>query len=154
MKKRKYLFLWCLILILCFSLGSCVRIKYFYNYHVVWYSDDPFIEFVGDDPDFSGIIILNGKEYTIYIGTSPGTTRFVGFTFYNYTTLGEMTSNDDLIWEGKAEVKDRKLYLTVEKDYVSDYAGKTIVLNQREIQENNIMFQLRGVYVFMDEIFR
>lgn len=138
MKKIKPLLLCCLVCLLCFSLVAC-RLpwaKYFYDYHVSWYSDDPFVEFVGDDYDGIGKIILNGTEYNFCIAAWDATTRNAGFGFYNYDTHGEELSDEDLIWEGKAEVKDGQLILTIEKDNISNYEGKTIVLNQRPIEDD------------------
>ncbi len=109
--------------------------KYFDDYHVVWYCDDPFIEFVGDDEENIGKIILDETKFTILIACSPGTTDYSYFTFYNFPSPGEALSGEDLIWDGKAEVKDGKLYLTVTKDNVSTYEGKTIVLNQRPVED-------------------
>ncbi len=136
MRKLKYSFLCCLALLLCFCLGACKWpwTKYFYEYHVVWYSDDPLIEFVGDDFDYVGKIILDGTEYSFCISAWDATTRIAGFGFYNHDTHGEGLSDGDLIWEGKAEIKNGQLFLTIEKDNVSNYEGQTIVLNQRPIE--------------------
>lgn len=132
MKKREYSLICCLVLLLSFSLTACVYpwTKFYHEFHVIWYCDDPFIEFIGDEE--VGKMTLDGIEYDLGIGHAIRDFRIY---FYDREKYSESTAtNDDLIWEGKAEVKDGKLYLTVEKDYVSDYAGKTIVLNQREIQ--------------------
>ena len=139
MRKIKYLFLSCLTLILCFSMTACVwRVtRYFYNYHVIWYSDDPFIEFVGDDYDGIGKLTLDGIEYNICIGCLNSTFQYADFKFYNHDTHEQVTKIiKDLIWEGTAEVKKDKLILKIKKDNISNYAGKTLILNQRPVEED------------------
>ena len=135
MKKTKILIVSCLSLILiCFSLVACVYpwTKFYHNFHVVWYCDDPFIEFIGDAE--TGKMTLDGIEYNLGIGHDI---RDFGIYFYNKDLYDESTAtNDDLIWKGKAKLKDGQLIITIEKDYVSNYEGKTIVLNQRPIEDD------------------
>ena len=135
--KRKYLLLCCIVSVFCLYLEACTCswVKYFDDYHVVWYCDDPFIEFIGDDEENIGKIILDGTEYTIIIANLNGNIHYSYVSFYRAPPSGEALSGEDLIWDGKAEVKDGKLYLTVAKDNVSTYEGKTIVLNQRPVEE-------------------
>ena len=132
MRKIKYLFLSCLTLILCFSMTACVWpwTTFYHEYHVIWYCDDPFIEFIGDEE--IGKMTLDGTEYNLLIGHAIRDFRIY---FCNQDIYVESTiTNDDLIWEGTAEVKDGKLIIKIEKDYVSNYAGKTLILNQRPVE--------------------
>lgn len=133
MKKLKYFLLCCLIVLCCLFLGACTdypRTEHFYDFHVVWYCDDPYIEFVGDER--VGQMSLDGVEYDIDVASVP---REAGFVIYKLEPDQEGVSEDDTIWEGTAEVKDGRLYLTIEKDYISNYEGKTIVLKQRSIED-------------------
>ena len=46
-----------------------------------------------------------------------------------------MHSKEDIIWECSCELKGDKLYLTIDKDNVSDKQGETIVLEQQEEEQ-------------------
>lgn len=134
MKKLKFLLLCCLAVLFCFSLAACTDYpwtKHFYDYHVVWYCDDPFIEFVGDER--VGKMSLDGVEYNIDVSSVSHET---GFEIYKLDPDQEGVSEDDAIWEGTAELKDGQLVLTIEKDYISNYEGQTIILNQRSVEDD------------------
>lgn len=133
MKRIKFLSLLCLALVFCFCLGACTDqpwTEHFYDYHVVWYCDDPSIEFVGDER--TGKMTLDGVEYSIDVSSAPHET---GFTIYRLDQNGVIASDDDAVWEGTAELKDGQLFLTITKDYASNYEGQTVVLNQRPVEE-------------------
>lgn len=103
--------------------------KFYYDFHAIWYSDDPYIEFIGDEE--IGKMILDGTEYNVLVFHDI---RDTGIYFYNQDVYDENTdTNDDLIWKGKAKVKNGQLVLTVSQDNLSNYEGKTITLNQRAI---------------------
>lgn len=134
MKKIKYLLLCCFALIFCIVLAACTEYpwtKHFYDYHVVWYCDDPFIEFVGDEG--VGQMSLDGVEYNIDVSSMSHET---GFMIYKFDPDQEGISEDDAIWEGTAELKDGQLVLAIAKDYVSNYEGQTIILSQRSVEDN------------------
>lgn len=133
MKKLKYLLLSCFTIIFCFSLAACTDYpwtKHFYDYHVVWYSDDPSIEFMGDER--VGKMSLDGVEYDIDVANVP---HEADFEIYKLDPDQEIVLEDNVIWAGTAELKDGQLVLTIEKDYISDYEGQTITLNQRPIED-------------------
>ena len=120
-------------LIFCFMLSACrvPWIKYFYDYHGIWYCDDPFIEFVGDD--ISGVMDLDGKRQSIYVGCAvEGEVIY----FHDNAPNEDGILDYPLIWEANSELKNGQLILTVVIDNVSNYEGKTIVLNQRPIEDN------------------
>ncbi len=95
----------------------------------MWYCDDPFIEFIGDEE--VGRMTLDGIEYDLCVGHAI---RDFQIYLCDREKYSESTAtNDDLIWEGEAKVKGEKLYITVTKDHVSTYEGKTIVLKQRPV---------------------
>ena len=130
MRKLKYLFLSCLILIFCFRLAACyLGPKRYFEYHVIWYSDDPFIEFVGDRHR-GGKMILDGKEYIVHMTwANDGTDIMI------YDGDQEEATPETLIWKADTKVKKGQLIFVVTIDNVSNYDGKTIVLNQRPIEE-------------------
>lgn len=100
----------------------------YWNYDCVWYSENPYI-YMPSNGTYA-IIELEGNK--VDVDTSKD---FDGTAITFYKHSDGANSEEDLIWDTKSEIKDGKLYLTIIKDNVSDYEGKTIVLEQIELEE-------------------
>ena len=121
-----------LIMAVCFlSLTACYwGPKRYFDYNVIWYCDDPFIEFVGDSHR-GGKMILDGEEYNLRLSwANDGTDIMI------YDTDQEEATPETLIWKADTKVKKGQLIFVVTIDTVSNYDGKTIVLNQRPIEDD------------------
>ena len=123
-------------LVIALSLvASCIsgcRGSYYFNNNGTYICEDPYIEFVF--PDSSGAMCIDGVTYHLNLGYSNnGTEIFLdNQLLLDQAGLGNsgynIHSDQALIWRADTEEKNGKLYLTVTKDNVSDYEGKTIVL--------------------------
>ncbi len=102
--------------------------KTFMDYDCIWYSENPYIYFATDMLDAT--IEVNGEKIEVDIAGTYDGTRIL---FQKKSNEGH--NEEDIIWYTKSEIKDGKLYLTIIKDNVSDYEGKTIVLEQIELEE-------------------
>ena len=120
---------------ICFAFGGCIFScnEYYYDYHVIWYCDDPYIVFQGDR--YYGFMELDGKNYMLDIASmAHGSTIY----FYDESKMENGAIREEfLIWEADTEIKDGQLFLTILKDNISDYEGKTIVFNQRPVEDDN-----------------
>ena len=133
------------LLVVCINLCSCQRI-YFFEYEGVWYSEEPFIEL--NCAYHNGKIKLNGIEYLSCLGYANDG---VYVEMYNQNLVDQIEqdengnylsdiTDDMLLWQADTVVKDGKLYLTVTKDNISDYEGKTIELKLRPYKEGEDVY--------------
>ena len=105
--------------------------KYYYDYHVIWYCDDPYIVFGGDK--HYGFIELDGKNYLLDIAWQAHGSKIY---FYDESKIESGIERDDfLIWEADTKIKDGQLIFTILKDNVSDYEGETLILNQQSMED-------------------
>ena len=135
MKKLSKIFAVISLLCICFAFGSCRSscVKCYYDYHVIWYCDDPYIVFAGDR--HYGFMELDGKNYILDIAWSSNGSAIY---FYDESKIGNSGLSDDtLIWEAKTKLKGGQLILTIVKDNVSTYEGKILILNQRPIEDDD-----------------
>lgn len=95
--------------------------KYYSDYDCEWVSDDP--EIVLNNGCGSGKMIIDGVKY-----------NFSTFMSNNATYIGFYIGDHEDLWVADTKLKKGKLYLTVTKDTISNYLGKTIVLYQRPVQ--------------------
>ena len=138
MKKLSKIFI-ALVALLCLSFSfsacfsSCYKERY-YDYHVIWYSEDPYIVFAGDR--HYGFMELDGKNYMLEIAWQPHGSEIY---FYDKDKIGGsgVTRDDYLIWEADTKIADGQLILTVTVDKVSDYEGKTVILNQKPFEDGS-----------------
>ena len=138
MKKLSKIFI-AIIAFLCisFSFSACFpscTAKYYYDYHVIWYSEDPYIVFAGDR--HYGFMELDGKNYMLDIPHQPHGSKIYFYDEDKFNESGTIRS-DYLIWEADTKIKDGQLILTVIVDKVSDYAGKTVILDQKPIEDGS-----------------
>ena len=137
MKKFKFIVLSFLCVIFCFTLSACifpwvnwVNKQYYYDYHVLWYCDDPYI--ILGDKNY-GFMELDGKNYMLDIAWAPHGSAIY---FFDEDKIESGLRDDFLIWEADTEIKEGRLFLTIVKDNVSDFEGKTLILNQRPIEDD------------------
>lgn len=57
-----------------------------------------------------------------------------GMSFYD-KNIDDGLSPKSIVWVVSCKIKDDKLYMTVDKDNISNYEGKTIVLHQQPLEE-------------------
>lgn len=143
-----------MILITLISTGITGCGKKISDYDCMWISEDNCIQI----DSVTGITILNiaGVDQSRRIDaiSDSGETDWY-FTYYSDIStevsseigtekLDEASTsyNEDdsecygsTIWEADSYIRNGKLYLTVVKDYVSDWEGKTIVLEQKPRKE-------------------
>ncbi len=128
--------------------------KSYSDYDCVWTSEDGCIQIDSD----TGISIINitGVDQSRRIDAlSDSGQLYLYFTYYSDISteassaigtekLDEASTsyNEDdsecygsTIWEADSYIRNGKLYLTVVKDYISDWEGKTIVLEQKPRKE-------------------
>ena len=138
MKKLTKIFI-AFIALLCisFSLSACFPTctkEHYYDYHVIWYSEDPYIVFAGDR--HYGFMELDGKYYMLDIAWQPHGSRINFYDEDKYNENGGIKS-DYLIWEAATKIKDGQLLLKIIVDNVSDYEGKIIILDQKPIEDGS-----------------
>ena len=134
MKKSAKIFTALIALLgICFALSGWSCAENYHDYHVIWYCEEPYIVFQGDRN--YGFMQLDGKNYILDISSVAHSSKIY---FYDESKRENGVVREEFtIWEADSEIKDGQLYLTILKDYVSDYEGKTIVLNQRPVEEDN-----------------
>ena len=134
-RARGIIFLLLSCMCACFTFGACLPAcrECFYDYHVLWYCEDPYILFAGDR--HYGFMELDGKNYMLDIGwSSNGSVIY----FHDESKIGNSGLSDNtLIWEAETKLEDGQLILTIVKDNVSTYDGKIITLNQRPIEDDD-----------------
>ena len=98
--------------------------KHYSDYQYDWVSQDPKIQL---SPYGDVILNIEGVDQTRHINALSDSGKSTLYFCY-----GEVGSADDsdVIWIVDVEVKSNLLYMYVNKDNVSDYEGKTIVLEQ------------------------
>ena len=104
---------------------GCGKQIWDYSNERSWVSNEPYVEI--NYGDMLGYIELDGN-ITEFKLSFENTGK--GVDFYR-----EEISGEDIIWECSCELKDDKLYLTIDKDNVTDKQGETIILEQQEEEE-------------------
>lgn len=117
-----------LLLILVLSLFTGCGKKYS-DYSNIWISED-------------GMVMINPTEGTAKI-TYKGIDQKKNINILSdngqvnlcfcYGKVGSADASD-WIWEADARIKKDVLYLTIKKDNILDFSGKTIILKQQEKQ--------------------
>ena len=125
------LFAFCLL----FALASCDRGTFFYDCVGVWSCEELTIESFGGNPRPRGILKLDGVEYELHIGYHTTSARFYDKAKTDKRESGEGYREEMLIWVVRTELKKDKLYITVEKDYISDCTGKTYILQKQSTEK-------------------
>ena len=77
------------------------------------------------------VLIIDGKTYE---GRGAWKNDASGIDFYDPQIDNGMTE-ESIVWSVCCKIKNDELYMTVEKDNISDYEGKTIVLHQQPLEE-------------------
>ena len=143
MRKKQYsnsVMILCLSCIMCLSLCSCNEIEY-QEYKGIWYSEVPFIEL--NCAYYKGNMILDGVKYRLCLSYANDGS-YIEIDDQSLVNQIEKDENgnylsgiteDMLLWQADTVVKEGKLYLTVTKDNISDYEGKTIELKLRPYKE-------------------
>ncbi len=125
MRKQKYNIV-LVLLFLLFSLCACIHEKYFFQYKGVWATDEiPLSLFC---QDYNGSLKIEEQTFTLTLSYSPYGHNIVLYDATKIYPNGGINGNDYL-WKADTKVKNNKLYLTVTEDRISDYEGKTIVLD-------------------------
>ena len=113
------------------SLCAC-RGDYYFSKDGIYFCSDPYIEI--DCPRNTGILVIGDVEYNLSLSFSNNATYI---KLYDAAVLENADTDENgdildmdpaLLWRADTEEKNGKLYLTVTKDNVFDYEGKTIVL--------------------------
>ena len=123
------------VVILCFSFVFCFFMfvgcrdfsKYYWDYNCNWVSENPKI--VLYQGARNGEMTIDNIHYEFY-------TRRANNAKYIYFYI---VKNDDFesktyLWKADTTLKDNKLYLKITEDYISDYQGKILVLEQKCLQ--------------------
>lgn len=130
----KKLSVFVLIIIICvISLFGCTT-KMFYDMEVIWVSDNPEIVFSFDTYKLDEYMIINGIKKNIY--ASP--LSIGSNTFYLYDKDGDIHEKE-LIWECSVDWKKNSntMKVTVVKDTLYGYEGKTIIFKSKPIPEEH-----------------
>lgn len=149
--KFKFGILVILTAIIGMSITGCV--KRYSDYDCVWTSEDGCIQI---DSTGKSILNIDGVDQSRRIDAlSDSGQTYLYFTYYSDSstesssaigteemsdTSGSINEDDSesygsTIWEATAYIRNGKLYLTIVKDYVSDWEGKTIVLEPKPREE-------------------
>ena len=136
MGKIVYLFSKLVLILSLFLLIACYFVachtNHYFNSEGVYYSENPRIELIF--PEKCGMLELEGTTYELSMGFSNDGTYL---NLYDKILLSQaerdvqghlLDADAGLLWKTDTVVKSGKLYLTVTKDNISDYEGKTIVL--------------------------
>ena len=126
MKKIRFVIALSLTFILLTSCSCVPNKKYYFSYSGIWFSDSPFI--VLDCKHHQGVFTISNMTYDI--GTAHANNG-VNIILYNSAIIQPEggLSDEAYLWVADTKVKNNKLYLTVTEDRISDYEGKTIVLD-------------------------
>ena len=120
-----------LLLVFTICLSACHK-TYYFQVDGVYCSVDPFIEL--NCVDNSGTLVIDDVSYELDLAFDPqGRDILIFYAGDENQPQWETIRDDDrygdkLIWQADTEEKNGKLYLTVTKDNISNYEGKTIVL--------------------------
>ena len=128
------------LLVVSINLCSCQR-TYFFEYEGVWYSEEPFIEL--NCVYYRGKMKIKDATYDLVLSYANDGIDIEMCDRTMRQEIGKDVSGnpifaiteDMILWEADTVVKDGKLYLTVTKDNISDYEGKTIELKLRPYKE-------------------
>ena len=125
--KRRYKIVAILFCILILMTGCG---KKFWEYPSAWVSNEPYV--IINTTNHDAQIEINEKIIDVNTGWKNNGR---GITVYYNNENKDVHSKEDIIWECSCELKGDKLYLTIDKDYVSDKQGETIVLEQQEEEQ-------------------
>lgn len=107
--------------------------EYYFSNEGVYYSEDPYMEL--NCPAYSGEMTVDGVTYRLGLSFSNNGTEIYIANRDLYDQMPTGDSGDPIIdmeaallWQADTEIKNGKLYLTVTRDNISDYEGKTVVL--------------------------
>lgn len=112
-------------------LSACA--KKFWEYDCSWVSEEPYIYITQDHDDAK--IQINGQVCEVNTAWKND-----GTGIYFYEKNAKKDETEDVLWETKTEIKSGRMYLTIVKDNVSDYEGKTFVLEQHSLREESTHF--------------
>ena len=117
-----------------FSVASCDMGTFFYQCEGVWSCEELTIESFGNRgrPYPQGTLKLDGEEYILDIAYQAGSASFYDKSKTDKKDSNAGLSDDMLIWDVLTKLKKDKLYITVEKDYISDCTGKRYVLQKQQ----------------------
>ena len=119
------------VIILLGTFTAC-RGEYFFDNNGIYYSEDPFIEI--DCANNRGTMIVDEITYHLSFGYAN---NGIYIKIYDEDVRQQLDRNENghligtdsaLIWKADTKEKNGKLYLTVTEDNISNYVGKTIVL--------------------------
>lgn len=104
------------------SLTGCRNCrKYYWDYNCSWACDEPQVELY--EGCGSGRMTIDNVEYEFQTAQANNA---IDITLYI-----EKDGRHQVLWEADTVLKDGKLYLTITRDNISDYEGKTMILLQR-----------------------
>lgn len=139
-----------MILTAIIGMGITGCVKSYSDYDCIWTSEDGCIQL--DAATGIAILDIDGVDQSRRIDAlSDSGQLYLYFTYYSdistessnsigtekMTETSTSVNEDDsecygsTIWEADSYIRNGKLCLTVIKDYVSDWEGKTIVLEQK-----------------------
>lgn len=117
-------------------LASCLfgcHGDYYFTKDGIYYSSAPFIEL--NCPKNSGTMEIDGVIYQLGLAfENNGTKIYIeNRELYNQMPTDSngnpiIFQEDVLLWQADTKTRNGKLYLTVTKDNISNYEGKTIIL--------------------------
>lgn len=112
-------------------LAACHK-TYYFQQKGIFTAQSPFLEL--DCCSHSGTLVINGVTYQLDLAFKPNGSGISIFADKDSdqwvldTIKDDIVFVDKLIWEAETTEKENKLYLTVIRDNISNYAGKTIIL--------------------------
>lgn len=115
------------VISLCTGCGK----KKFWEYEASWVSDNPSICIVNSEGFDYVLLEIDGIQYELKTAHANDGS---GITMYDLNINGAYTK-DAIIWDCSCKIEDEKLYLTIEKDNISNFEGETIILHQ-ELEMN------------------
>ena len=101
--------------------------KYYWDYNCTWVSENP--EIVLFQGARNGEMTIDDIRYEFYTRRANDA-KYI----YFYVVENNDFESKTYLWKADTTLKDNKLYLKITEDYISDYQGKILVLEQKSLQ--------------------
>ncbi len=126
MRKKSVLYIPLLVMFFITFSACTPNDKYYFRFDGVWFAAEPYISLTCEY--HQGVFIIDEKRYELQTGHANNGVYIKLYDMNSFLPDGSVDS-DSYLWKADTKVKNNKLYLTVTEDRISDYEGKTIVLD-------------------------